>query len=85
MLLPIDDVYGAALGTLMGAWIGAMPIPLDWCVPKSKEKIHNADNARDRDWQKWPITIVTGAYIGWAMGKLAGSTFLRGRVIDLRD
>lgn len=34
LLLPIDDVYGGALGTLMGAWVGAVPIPLDWCVPK---------------------------------------------------
>lgn len=30
LLLPIDGVYGAALGTLLGAWMGAVPIPLDW-------------------------------------------------------
>ncbi|SRR6266480_57602 len=35
LLLPIDDVYGGALGTLIGAWIGAVPIPLDWFVPKT--------------------------------------------------
>ncbi|KAJ9637686.1 Glycosylphosphatidylinositol (GPI) anchor assembly protein [Coniosporium tulheliwenetii] len=52
----MDEVYGAALGTLLGAWVGAIPIPLDW----------------DREWQKWPVTIVTGAYIGFAAGKLAG-------------
>lgn len=27
---PIDEVFGAALGTLVGAWAGAVPIPLDW-------------------------------------------------------
>ena len=30
LLLPIDEVFGAALGTLIGAWLGAVPIPLDW-------------------------------------------------------
>ena len=30
LLLPIDEVYGAVIGTLLGAWIGAVPIPLDW-------------------------------------------------------
>jgi phosphatidylinositol glycan class F len=70
----------------MGAWIGAVPIPLDWCAPNSRrETCIMLTNSRDRDWQKWPITIVTGAYVGWAMGKLAGNTFLRGKVIDLRD
>jgi len=44
------------LGTCIGAWFGAVPIPLDW----------------DRDWQRWPITIVTGAYIGWAIGRSLG-------------
>lgn len=29
---PLDEVFGAALGTLMGAWVGAIPIPLDWYV-----------------------------------------------------
>ncbi|KAK4993445.1 Glycosylphosphatidylinositol (GPI) anchor assembly protein [Elasticomyces elasticus] len=27
---PIDEVFGAAVGTLLGAWFGAVPIPLDW-------------------------------------------------------
>ena len=36
LLLPIDEVYGAALGTLIGAWLGAVPIPLDWSVLFSK-------------------------------------------------
>jgi phosphatidylinositol glycan class F len=53
---PFDEVYGAALGTLAGAWLGAIPIPLDW----------------DRDWQKWPVTVVCGAYGGWFLGKSVG-------------
>jgi len=48
--------YWGAIGTLLGAWLGAVPIPLDW----------------DREWQKWPITIVVGAYCGHAFGILIG-------------
>lgn len=29
---PADVVWGGALGTGVGAWFGAVPIPLDWCV-----------------------------------------------------
>jgi phosphatidylinositol glycan class F len=36
------------LGSLLGAWIGAFPIPLDW----------------DTWWQKWPISCVFGCLIG---------------------
>lgn len=64
--MPIDEPFGAALGTLIGAWLGAVPIPLDW----------------DREWQKWPVTIVTGAYCGYLLGGLAGRYVLRGKVID---
>jgi len=38
-------------------------------------------NNRDREWQKWPVTIVTGAYIGYAIGKLLGGTLLKGKKI----
>lgn len=65
LLQPIDEVYGSLIGTVLGAWLGAVPIPLDW----------------DREWQKWPITIVTGAYIGFAVGKLVGGTLLKGKKI----
>lgn len=30
--LPFDDVFGGTIGTLLGAWFGAVPIPLDWYV-----------------------------------------------------
>ncbi|KAK6507308.1 Glycosylphosphatidylinositol (GPI) anchor assembly protein [Arthrobotrys musiformis] len=54
--LPMDEVYGGALGACLGAWLGAVPIPLDW----------------DRDWQRWPVTIVVGIYAGYAVGRLGG-------------
>ncbi|RPB12234.1 hypothetical protein P167DRAFT_523456 [Morchella conica CCBAS932] len=57
--LPIDEAFGGALGALVGGWLGAVPIPLDW----------------DREWQKWPVTIVTGVYIGHLVGKSLGSVF----------
>jgi GPI ethanolamine phosphate transferase 2/3 subunit F len=63
---PIDEVFGASVGCFLGAWLGAVPIPLDW----------------DREWQKWPITIVTGAYAGYMVGKLAGGWLLKGKRIE---
>ncbi|KAI9754952.1 MAG: hypothetical protein M4579_004488 [Chaenotheca gracillima] len=62
---PLDEVFGALVGTLVGAWLGAVPIPLDW----------------DREWQKWPVTIVIGAYLGCVLGKILGGTILRGKSI----
>lgn len=40
----------------------------------------NGDH-RDREWQKWPITIVTGAYLGWGIGSFAGGYLFRGKRI----
>ncbi|KAK9460183.1 glycosylphosphatidylinositol anchor biosynthesis protein 11 [Lipomyces oligophaga] len=54
---PWTPFYTASLGTLLGAWLGAVPIPLDW----------------DRSWQRWPVTIIVGAYAGNFLGALAGS------------
>ncbi|KAI9664893.1 MAG: Glycosylphosphatidylinositol (GPI) anchor assembly protein [Bathelium mastoideum] len=65
--VPLDEVFGSALGTLIGAWLGAVPIPLDW----------------DREWQKWPVTIVTGAYLGCVVGKLACTYLFKGSRIKL--
>ncbi|KKF97616.1 Glycosylphosphatidylinositol anchor biosynthesis protein 11 [Ceratocystis fimbriata CBS 114723] len=65
---PIDEPYGALCGGLLGAWLGAVPIPLDW----------------DREWQKWPVTIVCGIYMGAALGRLLGGTLMFGRrVVEL--
>ena len=64
---PIDEVFGGAVGCFLGAWLGAVPIPLDW----------------DREWQKWPVTIVTGAYMGYVVGKMVGGWVLKGKRIEL--
>ncbi|KAJ5934063.1 Glycosylphosphatidylinositol anchor biosynthesis protein 11 [Penicillium verhagenii] len=64
---PADTVWGSALGTGLGAWFGAIPIPLDW----------------DRPWQAFPITILVGAYIGYALGALITRTpLLYGKCIQ---
>ncbi|KFA74624.1 hypothetical protein S40288_05815 [Stachybotrys chartarum IBT 40288] len=62
---PLDETFGALVGGVLGAWLGAVPIPLDW----------------DREWQKWPVTIVVGVYIGSALvSKSCGALpFLYGR------
>ncbi|KAL8277821.1 hypothetical protein RQP46_009804 [Phenoliferia psychrophenolica] len=56
---PANDVEFAlvapAIGTLVGCWAGAIPIPLDW----------------DRPWQAWPTTCVVGAVLGHVLGSLA--------------
>ena len=30
LLAEVDEVVGALVGTAVGAWVGAVPIPLDW-------------------------------------------------------
>ena len=44
---PLLHFAHTATGALMGTWIGALPIPLDW----------------DRWWQAWPISCVFGCLI----------------------
>ncbi|KAF7585844.1 Glycosylphosphatidylinositol (GPI) anchor assembly protein [Aspergillus hancockii] len=66
---PGDAVWGGALGTGVGAWFGAVPIPLDW----------------DRPWQAFPITILVGAYLGYAVGVCLGRTVLFGWRLKLED
>lgn len=51
-LLARNPVYVSAVAGLIGAWLGVMPIPLDW----------------DRPWQAWPITLLVGSYVGNFMG-----------------
>ncbi|GAP83105.1 putative GPI biosynthesis protein family Pig-F [Rosellinia necatrix] len=60
---PFDEAYGGLVGAGLGAWLGAVPIPLDW----------------DREWQKWPVTILCGIYAGYAVGKLVGGTLAFGK------
>jgi len=49
-----DGVKMMTYFTIVGAWIGAFPIPLDW----------------DRDWQTWPITCCVSAIGGNIVGAL---------------
>ncbi|EGZ21381.1 hypothetical protein PHYSODRAFT_557448 [Phytophthora sojae] len=44
----------SSIGAMLGAYVGALPIPLDW----------------DRPWQQWPLTCVYGALIGHTAGIL---------------
>lgn len=62
---PLDETLGGLLGGVLGAWLGAVPIPLDW----------------DRDWQRWPVTIVCGLYAGSLIGSwLSGTVFYGKRI-----
>lgn len=47
-----NPVLSGLFGAVLGTWLGVFPIPLDW----------------DRDWQLWPITLVTGMYVGHFLG-----------------
>ncbi|GAB7365611.1 hypothetical protein MBLNU230_g6680t1 [Neophaeotheca triangularis] len=65
--LPLDEVYGMSLGACFGAWVGAVPIPLDW----------------DREWQRWPVTVVLGVYAGAVLGKVLGGWVVKGRRVKM--
>ncbi|OJJ67860.1 hypothetical protein ASPBRDRAFT_160478 [Aspergillus brasiliensis CBS 101740] len=66
---PGDVVWGGALGTCVGAWLGAVPVPLDW----------------DRPWQAYPITLLTGAYVGFVVGSVLGRSVLFGKRIRFEE
>ncbi|CAK7201280.1 Glycosylphosphatidylinositol (GPI) anchor assembly protein [Sporothrix eucalyptigena] len=57
----LDAAVGGLWGACAGAWLGAVPIPLDW----------------DRSWQQWPITVVVGIYLGHAVGRTLGGALQR--------
>lgn len=46
--------------SLVGAWLGAFPIPLDW----------------DRPWQVWPVSCTLGATTGFLTGLLAAPVWI---------
>ncbi|KAJ9156691.1 Glycosylphosphatidylinositol anchor biosynthesis protein 11 [Pleurostoma richardsiae] len=60
---PFDETFGGLVGGFLGAWLGAVPIPLDW----------------DREWQKWPVTILCGIYAGYLAGRVIGGTIAFGK------
>ncbi|KAJ7857022.1 GPI biosynthesis protein family Pig-F-domain-containing protein [Mycena leptocephala] len=47
-----------AVGTLIGCWVGVIPIALDW----------------DRPWQAWPLTPALGAVVGYILSSIAALT-----------
>ncbi|KIK68401.1 hypothetical protein GYMLUDRAFT_35812 [Collybiopsis luxurians FD-317 M1] len=47
-----------AVGTIIGSWLGVIPIALDW----------------DRPWQVWPLTPAYGALIGYITASMAALT-----------
>ncbi|KAF8177657.1 GPI biosynthesis protein family Pig-F-domain-containing protein [Pholiota molesta] len=44
-----------AIGTVLGCWLGIIPIALDW----------------DRPWQAWPLTPAFGAITGYIISSMA--------------
>lgn len=65
------------LGLCLFRWTGKhSPYYLIWVDADS-------DEYRDRPWQAYPITILTGAYIGYAVGSLISrSSWLYGKRIQ---
>ncbi|KAJ7639766.1 GPI biosynthesis protein family Pig-F-domain-containing protein [Mycena polygramma] len=47
-----------AVGTIVGCWLGVIPIALDW----------------DRPWQAWPLTPALGAVVGYILASIAALT-----------
>ncbi|KAF5372549.1 hypothetical protein D9758_005152 [Tetrapyrgos nigripes] len=47
-----------AFGAVLGCWLGAIPIALDW----------------DRPWQAWPLTPAFGAIIGYVLASMTALT-----------
>lgn len=63
--LPLTNAYLGSIGGVLGAWLGVVPIALDW----------------DRPWQTYPITIVLGAYMGCFLGNLVGIAYPKARIV----
>ncbi|KIO33132.1 hypothetical protein M407DRAFT_241161 [Tulasnella calospora MUT 4182] len=47
------------IGTVVGCWLGAFVLPLDW----------------DRPWQAWPLVPAYGSIFGYVVGSLVSVTF----------
>lgn len=53
-------VWITTSSSIVGAWFGAFPIPLDW----------------DRPWQAWPVSCIIGTLLGYGMGLLIASGYI---------
>ncbi|KAJ4851109.1 hypothetical protein Tsubulata_022081 [Turnera subulata] len=49
-----------AHGAVIGGWLGAWPMPLDW----------------ERPWQEWPICVTYGAIMGYLVSTIASLGFV---------
>ncbi|KAF8237625.1 PIG-F-domain-containing protein [Tricholoma matsutake] len=59
-----------AIGTVVGCWLGVIPIALDW----------------DRPWQAWPLTPAFGAILGYILASMyALTTSAVGYLADVND
>lgn len=56
-----------AHGAIIGAWLGAWPMPLDW----------------ERPWQEWPVCVSYGAMAGYLVAMVASLGFTLVRVARL--
>ena len=56
-LTTLQTLHCNALYSLLGAWLGATPLPLDW----------------DRDWQVWPVSCCLGAALGNLLANLVAT------------
>ena len=63
LLFKDNPAVGKLVGTLVGAYVGCVPIPLDW----------------DRPWQRWPVTVYMGACAGLFVGTIAQVLYDKGR------
>jgi len=49
-----------SISTIVGAWLGVIPMPLD----------------KNRPWQVWPISSTYGALLGHLIGLILGTGFV---------
>lgn len=81
--------WGLGLGLCRFRWIGEFSSPFfspgRFYVGEVGEvgADADADGIRDRPWQAFPITILTGAYIGFAVGSVVcRSSWLFGKWLE---
>ncbi|XP_041353060.1 phosphatidylinositol-glycan biosynthesis class F protein-like [Gigantopelta aegis] len=53
-------VYSTTICSIIGAWLGAFPIPLDW----------------DRPWQIWPVSCLLGTLFAYDFGMILSAILL---------
>ena len=65
----MDEMFGGVVGVVVGVLVGQVALPLDW----------------DRDWQRWPVPLVVGAYGGWGVGRVVGEWGVKGWRVDFNN